>query len=86
MDSPSPKTAIALGYFSDLGLSELLSEALSFDDKFRLGAAIFSPSHTWPHQHSPASLMMQTPDPQQRLSGAFILKTFFPITANKKLI
>jgi hypothetical protein len=38
----------------------------------RGGALIFSPSHTWPHQHSPASLIMQTPDPQQRLSGAFM--------------
>ena len=41
---------------------------------FKLGADIFSPSHTWPHQHSPASLMMQTPEPQQRLSGVFIIK------------
>ena len=41
---------------------------------FRLGCAIFSPSQTWPHQHSPASLMMQTPDPQQRLSVAFIIQ------------
>lgn len=84
MDNSPPKTAIALGYCSDLGLSELLSEALSFDDKFKVGAAIFSPSQTWPHQHSPASLMMQTPDPQQRLSGAFITNAFFPISANKK--
>jgi hypothetical protein len=40
--------------------------------KFKLGATIFSPSQTCPHQHSPASLMMQTPEPQQRLSGAFM--------------
>jgi hypothetical protein len=84
MDNSFPKTAKALSDYSGLDFSELLSAALSFDDKFRLGAVIFSPSQTWPHQHSPASLMMQTPDPQQRLSGAFILKTFFPISANKK--
>jgi hypothetical protein len=85
MDNSFPKTAKALSYYSGSALSGLLSAVLSFDGKFRLGAVIFSPSQTWPHQHFPASLMMQTPDPQQRLSGAFILKTFFPISANKKL-
>lgn len=79
------KTALTLGHYSDLGLSGLGSWLLSFACRFKLGADIFSPSQTWPHQHSPASLMMQTPDPQQRLSGAFIIATFFPIYANKRI-
>jgi hypothetical protein len=48
------------------------SVTLGLLDKFKLGADIFSPSQTCPHQHSPASLIMHTPEPQQRLSGAFI--------------
>ena len=85
MASNPQMTLLVLNNYSGLVFSGLLSEALSLDDKFKLGAAIFSPSQTWPHQHSPASLMMQTPDPQQRLSGAFIRKAFFPISANKKI-
>jgi hypothetical protein len=28
------------------------------------GKHIFSPSHCWPHQHTPSALMMQVPVPQ----------------------
>ena len=77
------KSILVLGYYSGLGLSGVFSWLLSFAGRFKLGVLIFSPSQTWPHQHSPASLMMQTPDPQQRLSGAFIITTFLPIYANK---
>ena len=36
------------------------------------GKHIFSPSHFWPHQHTPSSLMMQVPVPQQRGSSSFM--------------
>ena len=32
-----------------------------------------SPSHLWPHQHTPAALIMQVPLPQQRESSLIFL-------------
>ncbi len=33
------------------------------------GAHMRSPFHRWPHQHRPSALMMQVPEPQQRVSS-----------------
>jgi hypothetical protein len=38
--------------------------ALTADGEFSFGKHIFSPSHCWPHQHTPSALMMQVPVPQ----------------------
>jgi hypothetical protein len=33
------------------------------------GAHMRTPFQRWPHQHKPSALMMQVPEPQQRVSS-----------------
>lgn len=55
---------------------ELSAASSSGSMILRAGCAIFSPFQTWPHQHSPCGLMMQTPEPQHLVSGALIEISF----------
>lgn len=44
---------------------------------------MFSPSHFWPHQHTPAALIMQVPLPQQRESSLMVVSRTVDVFGHK---
>ena len=54
--------------------------ASKFLDSSGFGKHIFSPSHFWPHQQSPSSLMMQVPVPQHLKSSVMGFSWYLELT------